>query len=232
MKPHEIILMLSAMSIEAAGTRTRLWTAARWWHGATAMVAAASLVAQFVIILSDGNDNTTVVRYFSFFTIQSNILVCLTTAMLARRPDRDGAVYRVLRLDAVIGITVTGVVHYNVLRPLQNLTGWDQVCDIGLHIVVPVLAFVGWLAFGPRPRITARTVWLSLIFPIAWLVYTLFHGAFADWYPYPFVDVDEHGVGRVLLNCALVAVLFTVCGALAHLADRKLPPAPRPSSEA
>jgi hypothetical protein len=36
----------------------------------------------------------------------------------------------------------------------------------------------------------------------------------------------------VLLNCALVAVLFTVCGALAHLADRKLPPAPRPSFEA
>jgi hypothetical protein len=88
------------------------------------------------------------------------------------------------------------------------------------------------LGFGPRPRITARTVWLSLIFPMAYLVYTLFRGAFADWYPYPFIDVGERGVGRVLLNCALVAVLFIACGALAHLVDRRLPPAPTPSSEA
>jgi uncharacterized membrane protein len=175
---------------------------------------------------------TRAVRYLSFFTIQSNILVCITTAMLARRPDRNGAAFRVVRLDAVIGITVTAVVHDNVLRPLQNLSGLDQICDIGLHIVVPLLAFVGWLAFGPRPRITARTVWLSLIFPMAYLVYTLLRGAFADWYPYLFIDVDERGVGRVLPNCALVAVLFIVCGALAHRVDRGLPPAPRPSSEA
>jgi hypothetical protein len=41
MKPHEIIPMLGAMSIEASETRTRLWTAARWWHGATAMAHLA-----------------------------------------------------------------------------------------------------------------------------------------------------------------------------------------------
>ena len=103
--------------------------------------------------------------------------------MLAVRPDRDGAVFRVIRLDAVICITVTGVVHWFLLRPLpeiQNLTGWAEACDVGLHIVVPLLAFLGWLAYGPRPRITAGTVWLALIFPVGWLAYTLLHGEIAQ----------------------------------------------------
>ncbi|MGH8775679.1 MAG: Pr6Pr family membrane protein [Jiangellaceae bacterium] len=222
------------MSAQAPGV-TRNRTAARWWHGLTALVAGASLVAQFVVILNDGNENSTVVRYFSYFTILSNIAVCAVSAILARQPDHDGPAFRVFRLAAVVCISVTGVVHYNVLRPLpevQDLTGWSQVCDIGLHIVVPILVLVGWLAFGPRPRIDMRTIAVSILLPVAWLAYTLVHGAVSDWYPYPFVDMAEHGYGRVLLNCLGVAVVYLVCCALAHLADRKLPPAPRHPSRA
>lgn len=149
--------------------------------------------------------------------------------MLAVRPDRDGAVFRVIRLDAVICITVTGVVHWFLLRPLpeiQNLTGWAEACDVGLLIVVPLLAFLGWLAYGPRPRITAGTVWLALIFPVGWLAYTLLHGEIAQWYPYPFVDVAELGYVPVLLNCLGIAALFLACGGLALVADRRLAAVP------
>lgn len=37
-----------------------------------------------------------IVRLFSYFTILSNVLVLVTSWLLARRPDRDG---RVLRVD-------------------------------------------------------------------------------------------------------------------------------------
>ena len=201
------------------------------WHALTAAAAAFFLVAQLVVAIT-GEDETAVtrvIRFFSYFTIQSNILVLVTTAMLMRRPDRDGPVFRVIRLDAVICITVTGIVHWFLLRPLpeiQNLTGWHEACDVGLHIVVPLLAFLGWIGYGPRPRISGQTVWLSVIFPIGWLTYTLIRGEFAEWYPYPFVDVTELGYATVLANCLGIAALFLACGGLAHLADRRLPPTP------
>ena len=36
-----------------------------------------------------------VVRFFSYFTIQSNMLACVTALTLVRRPDRDGRWWRI-----------------------------------------------------------------------------------------------------------------------------------------
>src|SRR5690606_28950316 len=104
-------------------------------------------------------------------------------------PAADGRLFRVLRLDAIVGITVTGLVHWFLLRPLLSLEGADYVADKLLHVVVPVLAVIGWAAFGPRPRVTAFVVRWALAWPVGWLVVTLVVGAISQWYPYPFLDV-------------------------------------------
>lgn len=101
------------------------------------------------------------------------------------------------------------------------------VADTLLHVVVPLLVLVGWLLFGPRPRITARTIGLALIWPVLWLGYTLVMGAIHCWYPYPFIDVNELGYSRTLLNAAGVTVLFLVLFGLAALVDKALPAAPK-----
>ena len=62
---------------------------------------------------------------------------------LARDPAYDGPRWRVLRTAAVTGITVTGLVHWFLLRPLLHLHGADLVADKLLHLVVPILAVVG-----------------------------------------------------------------------------------------
>src|SRR5690606_32244206 len=71
---------------------------------------------------------------------------------------RDGPVWRVVRADALLGIVLTGLVHVVLLRPLLHLDGLSRVADSGLHLVVPALTVLGWLLFGPRPRLDARTV--------------------------------------------------------------------------
>ena len=211
---------------------------ARIWHGVTFVVAVAALVLQTVLVIQGSSvlDETDIpplgdrlLRLVSYFTIQSNVLVAVVAGMLLRDPARDGGVFRVVRLDAVIGITVTGLVHWFLLRPLLDLEGLHQLCDTLLHVVVPLLAFVVWLAFGPRPRITLRTVLLALIWPIAWLVYTLIIGELTGFYPYPFIDAAALGYGQVLLNAAGITVLFLALFGLAALADRRLPATPRPT---
>lgn len=213
--------------------------AARIWHGVTFAVVLAALVLQTVLVVNgssvlDETDipplGTRLLRLVSYFTIQSNILVAVVTGMLAARPDRDGVGFRVLRLDALVGITVTGLVHWFLLRPLLDLEGLHALCDTLLHVVVPLLAVIGWLAFGPRPRIAGRTVLLGLIWPVAWLAYTLVMGELTDFYPYPFIDAAELGYAQVLLNAAGITVLFLALFGLAALVDRRLPAAPRPTA--
>lgn len=43
---------------------------------------------------------TRMIQTLSFFTIQSNVLVLVVAATLALDPDRNGRLWRILRLDA------------------------------------------------------------------------------------------------------------------------------------
>ncbi len=141
------------------------------------------------------------------------MLVAGTSAVLAADAQAgdqrsEGRVFRALRLDALVLAVGGGVVHWFLLRPLLDLDGADLLADKLLHIVVPLLCLVGWVVFGPRGLITTRDIWAFLVVPVGWLVYTLVRGAFVDWYPYPFVDVDQHGLGIVLLNCVGISALM------------------------
>lgn len=209
-------------------------TLARGWHAVTAVVALVALVLQLVLVvqgsavLVDQDPpalGERVYRFFAYFTVQSNLLVLLSTAALARAPAYDGPRWRVLRLAAVAGITVTGLVHFVLLRPLLDLDGADLVADTLLHRVVPALAVLGWLVLGPRPRVTGRVVGLTLLWPVAWLAWTLAAAPVAGWYPYPFLDPATDGVGAVVVACIGVTVLFLAVLGLVAWLDRRLTPA-------
>lgn len=73
---------------------------------------------------------------------------------------------------------------------------------------MPLLAVIGWVAFGPRGLTSARIAKLSLLFPLAWLAFTLIRGAVIHWYPYPFIDVTSIGYGKAVLNCFWVTLLL------------------------
>ena len=172
-------------------------------------------------------------HFVSYFTILTNVLVIVTVLPLIRDPRHDGRTWRVLRLAALVMITVTGLVHWFLLRPLSTLVGVEAVGDVLVHVAVPVLTVIGWLVFGPRPRIDARTVAWSLAWPIGWLVYTLVVGALTGWYPYPFLDVAARGVGPVAITCGAIALLLTglawACGRLDRvLRARPVPDGSRP----
>lgn len=207
---------------------------ARAFFGGTSLLVCAGLILQVILsATSDGGSfgsvQGKVFNFFCFFTVQSNIVVAITTGMLAVRLDRSGTAFRVFRLVGVAAITVTGIVFYVALKNLQELTGWDALADLILHTLSPLLALGGWLAFGPRRRVSATVVRLVAIPPFGWLVFTLIRGSFVqdvngrDYYPYPFMNVQEHGYAIVLVNCALVVVLFVGLCTAAMALDKRLP---------
>lgn len=211
--------------------------AARLWHGTVAVLVALAIALQIKIAidapalpsghavgtLAGTGGSGRVTRLLSFFTVQSNLLSGVVSAQLALRPDRDGPLWRVARLDALFGIAVTGIVYATVLAKIHEPHGWEQTSsNIVVHYVVPIAMVLGWVLFGPRPRITGSVIGWALAWPVAWLVYTLIHGEASHWYPYPFVDAASQGYLRVVINAVAVTAVFALVAALFGWGDRKL----------
>lgn len=208
------------------------------WNATIAVLVAAALLLQLWIAakvastppahavgtLAGAALPSRIVRVFSFFTIQSNILAGLICATLAVAPTHDGRLWRALRVAGLFGITVTGIVYSTVLAKYHEPHGWQETtCNAVFHFAVPLMVVLGWLAFGPRPRIGRDTVALGMTWPIAWVGYTLLHGAVSHWYPYPFLDVTSHGYARVAVNSGAVLVVLLLVTALYGFGDRRLP---------
>ncbi|HEY1916225.1 MAG TPA: Pr6Pr family membrane protein [Streptosporangiaceae bacterium] len=211
---------------------------ARAWHATIAVLACAAIVVQIVIavrvsgvphevtagVLRGSSLPGRIIRVLSFFTVQSNLLSGLVSAQLAARPNRDGPAWRAIRLAALTGITVTGIVYSTVLAAIHEPNGAaETVTNLIVHYIVPVMMVAGWLLFGPRPRAGRTPVAWSLLFPVLWLAYTLIRGAIWTWYPYPFLDVTSHGYPRVTLNALAVTLVLAVVAGLFALGDRWLP---------
>jgi hypothetical protein len=195
------------------------------WHLATAVTATSGLVLQVVLTTTAGGTNlpTRLLRLGCHFTVQALALVAVTGWLLAVRPGRGiSTVFRVARLDALLGIVATGLVYLVVLRPVIDLDGWWAVADTVLHYIVPLLAVAGWVAFGPRRRVDVRVVLLALGWPAAFFGWTALHGWLSGFYPYPFLDVREIGYGATLVDTALALGLLLGLGLSLLWADQWL----------
>src|SRR5262245_48816735 len=106
-----------------------LYRSSRTWHAALAAVVGFALIVQPLLT------RTTLVRLFSYFTIQSNVLVLVAALGLAINPARDGRWWRALRLDGLVGIVITGVVYSTVLAKLEHLTGLAFVVNVCFHYI-------------------------------------------------------------------------------------------------
>jgi hypothetical protein len=230
------------MTHAAAVTAKPRSSTGRAWFSINALVAWLGLGMQFVVSatgmypttqtvlsqLGPGNPGGTagalprIIDFLSYFTIWSNIVVALVLTALAFDPRRDTPALRVFRLDALLMITITGIVYAVVLAPTAELTGWQVPANALLHIVTPLVTILVWLLAGPRGWIRWSTIAKALILPAIWVAYTLARGAVIGAYPYPFIDVVELGYGRVAINLVVVAAIGVAIAAVLLGVDRLL----------
>jgi hypothetical protein len=154
--------------------------------------------------------HTGLANFFSYFTIESNILAVVAfawggCALLARRT----AVPEVLRGAVVVYLAITGAVYALLLAglPGQHIDPWVNTV---VHQVMPAVVVLDWLIAPPRTALPLRRAWSWLVFPVLYLAYTLLRGPFAHWYPYPFLDPRPHGYGHVVIGAVGIAVGFVL----------------------
>ncbi len=146
-------------------------------------------------------------NFFSFFTVESNIIAAVTlliagiVALLGRRPRA----LDYLRGAATIYMVITGITYSLLLRNVEVDTAVVWVNAV-LHYVIPVVMVLDWVMDLPATRITAKQAMVWLIFPVAYLAYSLIRGPIVDWYPYPFLDPRPGGYLPVAIASVGIAI--------------------------
>lgn len=184
-----------------------------------AVLAAFALVLQYVILI--GNTLATVgpmfatVRFFTYFTILSNLLVLLVTGSTAFAPrSRLGQWFAqpVVPGAVALYIGVTFLIYATVLRHLWQPQGAQWWADSSLHYAVPVAYLLWWLIAAPHGALRWGDVGRWLLFPLVYLVWVCLRGMWAREYPYPFLDLNVLAPVAVVRNCGGVLLLFVVAG--------------------
>lgn len=172
-----------------------------------------ALIAQLYLIILNRTTSVAevIVRYFTFYTILTNVLVALCFTFLWLRPlSRGGKFFSRAGVATalVIYITVVGITYNIVLRPLWNPEGLQKIVDELLHSVIPVLYIVYWFLSVRKNQLQWKDILPWLVFPLVYLIVIMVLGSFSGYYPYPFVDVVKLGYQAVLINSFYVTLAF------------------------
>ena len=182
-----------------------------------AIIGWSALVIQFWLMVTGPSVRTvgfteSIVRYFSYFTILSNIIVAVTATAVAFLPRLTFFQGHSVQAAAAVYITIVGIVYSLFLRTVWPSVSLAAVADHALHDVVPIAYVVYWLVFAPKSLIAWADPIKWLSFPLVYILYSLIRGALVNWYPYWFVDISQIGYASGLLNTAFVLAGFIVTG--------------------
>ncbi len=177
-----------------------------------AFIGWFTIIAQFFLMLENRTTSIPemIVRFFSFFTILTNILVAsyFTNQVLSSKGNSENLFSKTGTLTAVtVYITVVGLVYQIALRHLWKPTGMQRIVDELLHTIIPTLAIIYWFLYEQKHKLRWKIIPSFLLYPLFYLGYILLRGEFSEFYPYPFINVTELGWPQIGIN---ILVLFSV----------------------
>ncbi|AZO75212.1 MAG: hypothetical protein E5V92_26180 [Mesorhizobium sp.] len=163
-----------------------------------------------------------IVFYFSFFTILTNVAAVLVHASLvspagyAWFPAFAG---KRMRAGVAVAMTLVFIVYATVLARLWAPEGLFFICDVLLHYVAPLIFVLWWLIASADGSTRWRDISWWMIYPLAYLAYALIRAPFAGEVPYPFLDVAKNGAADVAVSALAITALFLGLCVLAVFAD-------------
>lgn len=193
--------------------------------GLLAIIAWLAIALEFYLTLTQPREsvptNVRIIRFFSYFTILTNLVVAVTATAIAFFPStRVGRFFSQAGVQTAVAvyITIVGVVYSLLLR--ADLSGLWAVADHLVHDVIPIAYVVFWFLFTPKSGLRWPDPVKWLVYPLAYVAYSLIHGAYTGWYPYWFVDMTKIGYAAGLRNAAGVLAGFVVVGLVFVLVGR------------
>ncbi len=183
-----------------------------------ALIVWFSVIAQLFLAIENRTTalSEALIRFFSYFTIQTNILVATCFTVLLIKPSSAWRKFfsrNLVRTAICTYITFVGLTYNILLRQLWQPSGLQKMVDELLHSVIPVIFILYWLIYTPKAGVQWKNALHWLIYPVVYIIVMLARGALSGYYPYPFIDVTVLGYPKVLLNGfgLIIAFLLLSC---------------------
>jgi len=175
-----------------------------------------AVVGWSAIVYSYTTDFKHSADFFSYFTMQSNLLIDIwfTLAAFTKEGSRLRAfIFKpFIRSGLLLYITVTMIVFFTLLAGSD--VGLTFVSHYVLHLAIPLSFILDWFVDRPKLKIKFTTTLCWLIYPIAFCIYSLIRGKIVGWYPYYFLSPlkmgTDVGVGKMIAGLTLFIFVLSV----------------------
>jgi uncharacterized protein YacL len=167
-----------------------------------ALLGFSALVTEVATLVERGTFNS--INFFSFFTVQVNTLVVIVFLISAiflalnKSKKLDN-----LRSATTVLILMVGIGFALLLAGLEGVAltavPWDNTV---LHYIIPVAVLVDFIIDSPQTKQRFKKLLIWLVYPAAYVTYTLIRGATVGWYPYPFLNPANSSYAQVLVAVA------------------------------
>jgi len=155
------------------------------------------------------------VSYLGYFTILTNLLVCISlTIPLVAPASASGGFFA--RSDVTAGVATSiafvGLAYYFLLRKTWDPQGLQLLADILLHYVMPVLFLIYWWFNFPKGALRWFYPVIWGLYPTVYLIYVLIRGSIIGNYPYGFIDPHAIGYQQTMVNAFGLLLAFVALG--------------------
>lgn len=166
------------------------------------------------------------IQFFSYFTILTNLFVTIycTNQLLKPNEKNTSILNKPETLTALmVFILIVGLVYHIALKPIWNPEGMQMILSEICHTFIPLGAFILWIISDNKKTIELKRLLKWLLYPIIYIVFVLIRGNYANFYPYPFLDVQTLGIGKVLVNSLFLLIVMIIFLILFYFIGKKLP---------
>jgi hypothetical protein len=170
------------------------------------------------------NDIFRPTEYFAYFSIVTAILaglVLVTTGVGLWLNLEDEKWVEIGRLSMAVAMTVVGVVYHLLLADVaadirDGGYKWPVLPNEIIHTYAPILIVLDYLlSLRSHPIKLKAALWV-VVFPLAWLSFSVVRGSLTGWWPYWFLNpTEDGGVAGMLSYVAGIAGFFLLLGFLA-----------------
>ena len=202
--------------------------------GVLRLLAAASLASSIIWQVSDrlANNNFRPTEYFAFFSIQGSIIAAVTLAVggyLALNNKVESVTLQRLRLSVVTYVIIISVVYNALLRGVEVKPGevdygyvWPVLPNEIIHVWAPIFILLDFalMSMVNKPRL--RAIFWVLIYPLAWLGFSIVRGLMTDWWPYWFLNPNDPAGVTGVVAYIFGIMFFMLAAASASLGLNKL----------
>ena len=171
-------------------------------------------------------------EYFAYLTIQSSLIAAVILAVAGVRELQGKADTKVLtlaRLSTASYAIIVGVVYNALLRGTVVLPGdpdygydWPVAPNEILHVWGPLFIFLDFVLTITVTKLKFKQIFWVLLYPLAWLAFTVIRGLITDWWPYNFLNPNLGG-GAAGVGIFVVEIMaFLLTSAVISLSLNKL----------